>query len=83
MAKQVDKFPLIVHRSVYPWAEWLDGNIWELARGEDFTVKPSHMQQATGAAARKRGLEYTTRSIGDKVYIQARRDAVAEPESKP
>lgn len=77
MATRVDEFP--VRYVKYPWSEWLDGTIWELTRGEDFTVKNSHMQQACGYAAKRRGVRYTTRSIGDKVYILAYHDDVAKP----
>jgi hypothetical protein len=55
----------------YPWAEWLDGDAWELVRGEDFTVTTSSLKTVIHQAASRAGLVATVRVKKDKVYIQA------------
>jgi hypothetical protein len=56
----------------YPWAEWLDGDVWELVKGEDFTVSPYSFKCVAHQAARRAGLAPTIRIRGNKVYVQAR-----------
>lgn len=42
-------------KAVYPWDEWLDGDIWELRQGEDFDTHPLMMERIirTRATARR------------------------------
>ena len=55
MARKLDHFPLS-SASRYPWDEYLDGAIWELTRGEDFTCSIRSMQgTARTQANRRRG----------------------------
>jgi hypothetical protein len=44
-------------KAVYPWDEWLDGDIWQLTQGEDFDPHPLMMERiirtrATGKGAK-------------------------------
>ena len=46
-------------KAVYPWEEWLDGDIWQLTYGEDFQTHPLMMERiirtrATGRRAKVR-----------------------------
>ena len=58
-------------RSTYPWDKWLDGQIWQLKIGEDFTCKVGSFQKAAGTQARKRGLRLRTAVSGDHIILQA------------
>jgi len=42
-------------KAVYPWDEWLDGDIWQLTQGEDFDTHPLMMERIirTRATARR------------------------------
>jgi hypothetical protein len=39
----------------YPWDEWLDGDIWQLTPGEDFTAATEMFRRQCYSAARGRG----------------------------
>jgi hypothetical protein len=77
MAKRVEKFPDLPSQSRYPWDEWLDGSVWELAPGEDFKGKPATFRSVAIGQAKKRGGKVRTRLIrgraegeSDRLYIQ-------------
>jgi hypothetical protein len=49
----------VTEKANYPWEQWLDGSIWELIEGEDFTTHPLMMERiirtrATGRKAQVR-----------------------------
>lgn len=81
MAKKVGSFPVETRRGgrsfKYPWAEWLDGSVWELTRGIDFQVEVDSLLPQVYTQAKNRGLTaHTQTSYGfgaepDKVYLQA------------
>lgn len=55
MARKLDKFPsgLKPERpTMYPWAEWLDGSVWELHHGEDFKVSAESIKTQARVVAR-------------------------------
>ncbi len=59
MARQLDEFPEHLHyrpqnTSRFPWDEWLDGSVWELLAGEDYTVKTRSFRSNAQSVARKR-----------------------------
>ena len=58
-------------RTIYPWDEWLDGQIWQLTRGEDFKCKVLSFRMAAKYAAVTRGLNVDVQVRGDTVTIQA------------
>jgi hypothetical protein len=70
MAKKVDELPAPTRAGKYAWDEWLDGDVWELTRGEDFETPPKLMQSAIHSAARARGGHADTRVVGEKVYLE-------------
>ena len=53
MARKLDQFPLST-AARYPWDEYLDGSVWELARGEDFSCSVRSIQGAARAQANRR-----------------------------
>jgi hypothetical protein len=68
MARKIEKMP---DTSKYPWAEWLDGNAWELSQGEDFACPAAVFYRTVYSAAKRRGRVAEIRVQGDKVYVQA------------
>lgn len=58
MARKLDRFPtelLSRTTSTYPWDEWLDGSVWELEAGKDFTIKAKSLRTTGQQVARARG----------------------------
>lgn len=53
MARKLDQFPLS-KAAKYPWDEYMDGNVWELTRGEDFDCSVTSMQGAARTQANRR-----------------------------
>lgn len=72
MARVVDSMPTD-SVAKYPWSEWLDGQVWELTAGEDFTVSPKDLRAMAYAKGQRLGLPVTTRLSKDRkrLYIQA------------
>lgn len=64
MAQALDRFDFdAVHgNAVYPWAEWTDGQPWEIVEGVDFHVDPDVMRGQIIVRGRKDG-KPTTRLI--------------------
>ncbi len=54
MARKLDSFPAATGAR-YPWDDYLDGNVWELVRGEDFTSKTATFRANAQIQAKKRG----------------------------
>ena len=58
MAKRLDKFPAGLkpeRPTMYPWAEWLDGSVWELHQGEDFKVSADSLKTQARVHANRMG----------------------------
>ena len=55
MARRLENFPAATGAR-YPWDEWLDGSVWQLIRGEDFTAKASTFRTNAQLQAKKRGV---------------------------
>lgn len=76
MARRLDEFPAAAG-SRYPWDEWLDGSVWELVPGDDFTAKPATFRSIAQAQAKKRGGRIRTKAVEmdgrDALVIQFRR----------
>lgn len=71
MARKVDAFPPENRR--YPWDEWLDGSVWELARGEDYESSASVVIAARVAAAiRGKRVRSHIAHQPERIYLQAR-----------
>lgn len=50
-------------KAVYPWTEWLDGDIWQLTEGDDFHTHPLMMERIIRTRATARGAKVTVRHI--------------------
>lgn len=76
MAEVLDSFDFIGRgrRQKYPWSDWLNGKIWKLTQGHDFSVSPGHMRNSVFTAARANGKRVHTRVDGDCLYIQTYMD---------
>jgi hypothetical protein len=65
MAKQLEKFPdgegAAPRR--YPWAEWTDGGVWEIVRGEDYDVATENMRVNLHMKADSLGRKVQTKKI--------------------
>jgi hypothetical protein len=73
MAKVVNEFDFRVRKSRYPWAEWLDGQIWKLTNGTDFDCTPSAFGNAAYRYARRHGMTVRVCVDGDEVHLQCRK----------
>jgi hypothetical protein len=76
MARKVEEFPdASPPASKYPWPQWLDGGVWELVPGQDFTGSPATFRSNAIAQANKREGKVRTRRIkdargGERFYLQ-------------
>ncbi|MHB8742553.1 MAG: hypothetical protein ACYC9L_05445 [Sulfuricaulis sp.] len=69
MARKTSTYEFKRAKGRYPWDEWLDGNIWELLKGEDFTSIESFRSSAQ-TQAKKMGGRVRTETDGDKLHLQ-------------
>lgn len=71
MARVVDKLPPSRKSTGpnYPWDEWLDGRVWELTVGEDFTGRIDSMRSAASNAAINIGRTVRTRVNREKTLL--------------
>jgi hypothetical protein len=46
---------------VYPWEDWLDGDIWQLTEGDDFDTHPLMMERIIRTRATARGAKVRLR----------------------
>src|SRR5271167_1017294 len=68
MAKRLDSFPAHEpHASRrYPWAEWTDGGIWEIRRGEDYDAPTENMRVNLHMKADALTIKVRTRKVRDE-----------------
>ena len=73
MAKKLNRFEFKGTGGTprYPWDQWLDGSVWELKSGADYTVPTPTMVAMTHAAARCRGLRVRTARVDAGLVIKA------------
>jgi uncharacterized protein YwgA len=58
----------------YPWSQWLDGQIWRLSNGDDFTIKAKTLVGYAKTAAKERGLVLDSKIESDtSIVLRARR----------
>jgi hypothetical protein len=57
----------------YDWDAWLDGRVWKLQHGVDFTISLANLRNSVFVAASKRNLKVRTTTNKDEgtVIIQA------------
>lgn len=61
MARKLESFPAS-SGARYPWDEWLDGNVWELVSGEDYTAKSPTFRANAQLQAKKRSGRVRTKA---------------------
>jgi hypothetical protein len=65
MARRLDTFPVPKGNARYPWGDWLNGDPWELRKGEDYTAQSSTLRANAATQARRRGGRVRTRLLTD------------------
>ena len=55
----------------YPWADWLDGNVWELEQGVDFHETIEAFRNRCYRVAEGFDEKVRTRSKGTTIWIQS------------
>lgn len=74
MARRVEQLPArkFGPGSRYPWAEWADGSVWQMKRGEDFEVSPRSFASYIRQLFARQGLQIKVRVDGatGTVYLQ-------------
>jgi hypothetical protein len=58
MVRKLDTFPetrRVKQPDKYPWDEWLDGSIYELTKGTDYSIKTVSIRSNAQAKAKERG----------------------------
>lgn len=75
MARKVTAIPISTQkgkRRFHDWEKYLNGDRWELTKGEDFDVSPGGMRVQAFLAAKRRGVKVNTHIDGNKLYVQAK-----------
>jgi hypothetical protein len=76
MPKTLDAFPRTATQ-LYPWDQLMDGQVWQLTRGEDYTAKTNTVLANARTQAKRRGGTVRTRIVNDagreSLVIQFRR----------
>lgn len=57
------------HHSIYPWSQWLDGQPWELTRGEDFRISIHSFRTMAARAARQKGGRIRSCVVDGKLIV--------------
>jgi hypothetical protein len=74
MPTKLDTFPAYTSQARHDWPQLLNGDIWQLQRGEDFNGKAKTFVQNARSQAKRRGGTVRTRLLGDEtVVLQFRR----------
>ena len=56
MARRLTDFEFPAKNEKYPWSDWLNGETWEIAKGEDYdAATPSMVGMIRGHAAKLGG----------------------------
>lgn len=72
MAEKLKTWPKNIEsggRVQYDWDLWLNGEIWKITQGKDFTCKLESLQSYVHLAARQRGLSVRTGLLRDTKAI--------------
>jgi hypothetical protein len=65
VARKLDAFPAVSTR-LYPWEQWLNGDVWELFPEDDFTSKTRTIIAAARIRAKKMGGTVRTRLLQEE-----------------
>ena len=72
MARVVKNYDFpVTRRMKYPWDSWLDGQIWQLAHGDDFKIGIEQMRKNVYNAAWSRGIRARTSISKGNLFVQA------------
>lgn len=72
MADQLPAYTFRRGACRYDWDTWLNGSIWRLRRGVDFSCGAGAFRSSANKMARKRGARvHTKMEDGDTIVIQA------------
>ena len=58
-------------RSTYDWDKWLDGGIYQLEEGSDYTCKTQTLRMLAAKQARRLGKTVRTAKVENGLVIQA------------
>lgn len=67
----------------YPWHLWLDGRIWALKQGIDYTIRPTSMRTRCHKMAKEFQCAVRTRMYRGMLYIQAIDPDTGQPLPEP
>ena len=70
MAEVLEDFEFIHHRTVYPWDEWLNGQIWQLKKGVDFETEIVSMYNLIRTTAKRRKLLIRIQTTSDSIILK-------------
>lgn len=77
MAVKLEHFPA-AGSSRYPWDEWLNGDVWQLFKGDDYAARDETLLSNARNQARRRDGKVRTRKLNDdgkqSVVVQFVRD---------
>lgn len=69
MAKRLEAFPDGDFRPMrrYPWAEWTDGSVWEIRKGDDYDVPTENMRVNLHMQGDAKALKVRTKKVRDQL----------------
>ena len=65
LPRKLEQFPVAGTRR-YPWDEWLNGEVWQLFKGEDYTSKTATILSNARIQAKRLGGSVRTRTLTDE-----------------
>lgn len=73
------------HGRAKKYTHYLDGQLWCLKRGEDYTTAAESVRSTLWSAAHRAGVVIKTRIAGngEAIYVQAFPKAKASPDAEP
>lgn len=57
-------------RSIYPWADWTDGEWWRLREGDDYAITTQSFQRVCRKYATRNGLKLETQLTPDGTFVR-------------
>lgn len=73
MARVIEENEVLApHREIHPWDLWLNGQWWELTRGEDFDTTANAIKAGAFYAAQRRGIKATVRVSSNRKIVQVK-----------
>jgi hypothetical protein len=72
MAHILDSFPDDLSRGgkqKYPWDDWLNGQVWQLNKGVDYSSTPAEFRSQVYTAARKHKVSVRCAVLGNNILV--------------